>query len=276
MKLIQKLSVLIVGFTLVLGMITPGTAVTRGGELDNDGHPHVGMMIADVGGNPAWRCSGTLIAPTLFITAGHCTDGADGARVWFDAYHESYNPAANGYPFTGGEGIEGTPSTHPGYEILGPWFQYDLGVVVLDTAVYMDTYGELPELGQLNALATKRGQQDVTFTAVGFGLQKAFPDAAAWKDEALKNRMVAYPKLNQINTPGMTGDFSLLLSNNAKTGGTCFGDSGGPNFIGDTNVMAGVTSYGLNPTCSGVGGVYRLDTADDLNWLYGTFGDLML
>ena len=84
--------------------------------------------------------------------------------------------------------------------------------------------------------------------------------------------MVAYPKLNQING-GIVGDFSLLLSNNAHTGGTCFGDSGGPNFIGKTNVVGGVTSFGMNGNCAGTGGVYRVDRADDLDWLYGEFGD---
>ena len=78
--------------------------------------------------------------------------------------------------------------------------------------------------------------------------------------------MILHPHLIQINR-GIVGDFSLLLSNNAHTGGTCFGDSGGPNFIGDTNVIAGVTSFGLNSTCAGTGGVYRIDQADDLNWL---------
>jgi secreted trypsin-like serine protease len=83
--------------------------------------------------------------------------------------------------------------------------------------------------------------------------------------------MVAHPHLLQINT-GFTGDFSILLSNNANTGGTCFGDSGGPNFIGTSNVIAGVTSYGLNTACGGTGGVYRIDKADDLDWI-ATFFD---
>ena len=71
--------------------------------------------------------------------------------------------------------------------------------------------------------------------------------------------MVSHPKLDQINAPGFTGDFSMLLSNNTKTGGTCFGDSGGPNFLGSSNVIAAVTSYGLNNSCGGTGGVFRLD-----------------
>jgi hypothetical protein len=49
-------------------------------------------------------------------------------------------------------------------------------------------------------------------------------------------------------------------------------DSGGPNFIGDSNVVGGVTSFGLNGNCAGTGGVYRVDQADDLNWLNSAFG----
>ena len=99
------------------------------------------------------------------------------------------------------------------------------------------------------------------------------PDAAAWKENNLRVRMVADPHLLQINVPGFTGDFSLLLSNNSATGGTCFGDSGGPNFIGNTNVVGAVTSFGINATCGGTGGVYRVDRADDLGWLYEEFGE---
>jgi hypothetical protein len=140
---------------------------------------------------------------------------------------------------------------------------------VLDEPVVMSAYGALPVLNQLDALKVQRGQQDVTFTAVGYGLQKSFPDAAAWKNLSLKIRMVAYPRLIQINTR-QVGDFSILLSNNANTGGTCFGDSGGPNFVGTSSVIAGVTSYGRNGNCAGTGGVYRIDRADDLDWI-GTF-----
>jgi secreted trypsin-like serine protease len=75
--------------------------------------------------------------------------------------------------------------------------------------------------------------------------------------------MYAEPHLVQINT-GFTGSFSLMLSNNAATGGTCFGDSGGPNYLGTGSVIAGVTSFGLNGNCAGTGGVFRLDRADVL------------
>ena len=248
--------------------VSPVAAVTDG-ELDGEGHPYVGLMVAqDADGNPLWRCSGTLLSDTVFLTAGHCTEApAAHVEIWFDADVESGIPA-NGYPFTGDVG--GTPNTHPQYN-PNAFFLFDLGVVVLDTPYALSEYGALPGLNQLDALKTRRGHQDVTFTAVGYGLQESFPDAASWQENNRRVRMVAHPKLNQING-GLVGDFSLLLSNNTHTGGTCFGDSGGPNFIGTSNVVAGVTSFGLNGNCAGTGGVYRVDRADDLDWL-ATFFD---
>jgi V8-like Glu-specific endopeptidase len=241
----------------------PASAITDG-SLDGDAHPYVGLMVAqDSDGNPLWRCSGTLISPTLFLTAGHCTEApAAHAEIWFDADVQSGVPG-NGYPNTGDVG--GTTFTHPQYD-PNAFYLHDLGVVVLDTPVVMSAYGSLPTLNQLDALKSGKVKQDTFFTAVGYGLQKAFPDAASWKDQALKVRMVSYPRLIQINT-GYTGDGSMILSNNANTGGTCFGDSGGPIFMGDSNVVAGVTSFGKNGTCAGQGGVYRVDRADDLDWL---------
>ncbi|MGH2615747.1 MAG: trypsin-like serine protease [Thermomicrobiales bacterium] len=248
------------------------SAEVTDGELDGNRHPYVGLMSAQTAaGDHLWRCSGTLISPTLFLTAGHCTEPpAEHIEIWFAADVEAgIADGAIDYPGTGDVG--GTPYTHPQYD-PDAFFLFDLGVVVLDDPLVMDEYGVLPDLNQLDSLARKRGKKDVTFTAVGYGLQKSFPDAASWKEQAQKIRMFARPKLNQINT-GFTGDFSLLLSNNAHTGGTCFGDSGGPNFIGATKVIGGVTSYGLNGTCGGTGGVYRVDRADDLDWLHDEFAD---
>lgn len=256
------LFVAVIVFSLVFSFVGTAQAVTDG-ELDGNGHPYVGLMVAQTAaGVPLWRCSGTLISPTLFLTAGHCTEAPAGhVEIWFDA--DLTDAAAHQYPNVGDVG--GTPFTHPQYN-PNAFFLFDLGVVVLDEPVVMATYGVLPGLNVLDSLKTQRGKQDVTFTAVGYGLQMSFPDAAAWKEHNLRLRMVAHPKLNQING-GIVGDFSLLLSNNTNTGGTCFGDSGGPNFIDDSNVVGGVTSFGLNGNCAGTGGVYRVDRADDLAWL---------
>jgi len=252
----------------LLVVVVPAGAVTDG-ELDGNGHPYVGLMVAqDADGNPLWRCSGTLLSSKLFLTAGHCTESpAAHVEIWFDADVESGIPG-NGYPFDGDVG--GTPYTHPSYN-PNAFYLFDLGAVVLDKPLKMKKYGKLPGLNSLDAL---KPSSSTLFTSVGYGLQKSFPDAASWKDAALRVRMVANPHLLQINT-GFTGDFSLLLSNNTHTGGTCFGDSGGPNFLGSSNVIAGVTSYGLNSTCGGTGGVYRVDRADDLDWLNSQFGSLL-
>jgi len=243
--------------------VSPVGAITDG-ELDGNGHPYVGLMVAQLAdGTPLWRCSGTLLSSRIFLTAGHCTEApAAHIEIWFDADVESGIPA-NGYPFDGDVG--GTPYTHPNYN-PNAFYLFDLGVVVLDRPMKMKKYGVLPEQDVLDQLATSRGLQDVTFTAVGYGLQEINPVFV----EAERVRMVAHPHLIQING-GLVGDFSVLLSNNHSTGGTCFGDSGGPNFIGESNVLGGVTSFGLNGNCAGTGGVYRVDKADDLNWL-ATFG----
>jgi hypothetical protein len=244
--------------------VFPVGAITDG-ELDGEGHPFVGLMVAqDEDGNPLWRCSGTLLSDTVFLTAGHCTEApAAHVEIWFDADVQSGIPA-NGYPFDGDVG--GTPHTHPDYDPNAFFFR-DLGVVVLDESFPSPNgeYGELPGLDQFDAFKTRRGLQNVTFTAVGYGLQQSSPVFVV----AERVRMVSHPKLNQINVPGFTGDFSLLLSNNAHTGGTCFGDSGGPNFLGDSNVVAGVTSFGLNGNCAGTGGVFRMDRSWSLNFVNG-------
>jgi hypothetical protein len=224
-------------------------------------------------GDYLWRCTGTLISPTVFVTAGHCTFGADYAVVYFDAGPIIPDPdftldtrsceGIEGYPCGGG--VTGTVYTHPEYDD-NAFYLHDLGVVILDDPVNLDEYGALPELGALDDLSV-----GALFTSVGYGLQKSYPDAAARKNIGIRERLVAHPRLLQINK-GIVGDYAILLSNNSHTGGTCFGDSGGPNFIDDSNIIAGVTSFGLNPVCGGTGGVYRLDQADDLEWL-ATFLD---
>jgi secreted trypsin-like serine protease len=261
---------------LVLALSTVGIvgAVTDG-EPDGKGHPYVVLLLMDVGGQPAYRCSGTLLSATVLLTAGHCAGAPgefSGMRVFTESDVQNGN---NTYPYAGGPNSVEAKSwaAHPLYP-TAPFYVHDVGVVILEEpGVVLSEYGTLPSVNQLDALKTKRGQQDVTFTAVGYGLQMSFPDAAAWKEHNVKVRMVAHPKLNQINVPGYTGDFSMVLSNNANTGGTCFGDSGGPNFIGDSNVVGGVTSFGKNGNCAGTGGVFRMDRQNVLDFVNSFLDD---
>lgn len=251
---------------LTFGVVADASAVTDG-RLDGSDHPFVGLMVAqDDQGEPLWRCSGTLLSSTVFLTAGHCAEApAAHVEIWFDTDVESGIPG-NGYPFIGDVG--GTPHTHPDYD-PGAFFLHDVAVVVLDDPMAMSAYGTLPDADDYDGFKTKRGLQHVWFASVGYGLQMSFPDAASWKENNERVRYVAEPKLIQIDAPGFTGDFSMLLSNNANTGGTCFGDSGGPNFLRDTHEVAGITSYAINGNCAGTGGVFRTDRADVLAFIHG-------
>src|SRR3990172_4254763 len=144
---------------LVLASLGVAYAITDG-QPDGNGHPYVGLMVAqDASGTPLWRCSGTLLSPTLFLTAGHCTEApAAHVEIWFAADVESGIPS-NGYPFDGDVG--GTPYTHPSYN-PNAFYLFDLGVVVLDAPMVMSEYGELPTLNQLDLLKTRRGHNDNT------------------------------------------------------------------------------------------------------------------
>lgn len=267
MKKIRNLFGIFTAFTLLA--IGPASAVTNG-DLDGEDHPHVGLMIFDVDGSPAFRCSGTLISATVMLTAGHCTfdndlpgTGGDitGGRVWFDATEDVIRNDKD-YPFGGSGAIEFEFwVAHPDFPDA-PFFVNDAGIVILSTPV-AGPYGVLPTVDQLDELKTKRGKQSQTFTAVGYGLQQINPVFI----QASLDRMVAHPRLIQINVPGFTGDFSLLLSNNHSTGGTCFGDSGGPNFIGDSHVIGGITSFGINGNCAGTGGIFRVDRQNVLDFI---------
>jgi secreted trypsin-like serine protease len=231
------------------------------GTLDGNAHPAVGLLVMDIAGSPAFRCSGTFIAPTVFLTAGHCAGEPgefSGMRVFTESDVQDGN---NNYPFAGPNTIEAKAwHSHPLFT-EAQFFLHDVGVVILKKPFNLpaNTYGKLPTANQLEALQPSAA---TTFTAVGYGLQQINPAFVT----SQRIRMDAEPHLVQIDT-GFTGSYSLLLSNNAATGGTCFGDSGGPNYLGSSNVVAGVTSFGLNGTCGGTGGVFRLDRQDVIDFV---------
>jgi secreted trypsin-like serine protease len=244
----------------------PAAAVTYG-EPDGNAHPYVGLVVFyDEDGEPMHRCSGTLLSATVFLTAGHCTFGATSAQVWFDPVVTT----ESGYPFTGG--VTGTPYTHPGYDEFATFPNTsDLGIVVLDRRVKLSTYGRLPSLGFLDSLATKRGQQAITFTVVGYGLQEVKPNFSA-----LRERFRASQQLTDLRS-ALTDGYNLRATNapgegtgdgQTPAGGTCFGDSGGPVFYGNTNIIVGVTSFGLNENCKGGDYAYRTDIANAQNFIY--------
>jgi len=266
----MKRVALALGLTLVLILASVGVvgAITDG-ELDGSRHPHVVLILMEVGGEPAFRCSGTLISPTVVLTAGHCTNNYpdepySGMRIFTESDVQAGIGTTNNYPYGGGKySVEAKSwAAHPLYQ-TAPFYVHDVGVIVLKKAVRLPAYGELPTVDQFDSLDNG---PDTVFTAVGYGLQQSFPDASYWKTHNTRTRYLAHPWLIQING-GIVGDYSFLLSNNAHSGGTCFGDSGGANFLGDTNLVAGITSFGLNGNCAGTGGVFRTDRQDVLDFV---------
>jgi len=267
----KKMLLAVFSVMVILSVVVSSAGAITDGELDGEGHPHVVLLLMEVGGAPAFRCSGTLLSATVLLTAGHCTNNFPGSpytgmRVFTESDVEAGIGKTNNYPFAGPNSVEAVSwAAHPLYE-TAPFFVHDVGVVILEEpGVVLDEYGTLPSVNQLDKLKTKRGLQNVTFTSVGYGLQQINPVFV----QSDRIRMVAHPHLIQINVPGFTGDFSLLLSNNHSTGGTCFGDSGGPNFLGDSNVVAGITSFGINGNCAGTGGVFRTDRQNVLDFVNG-------
>lgn len=212
-----------------------------GGGPDGNGHPSVGALLAPQAfSDGTWEeCTGTLISPTVFLTAEHCDEGLSRVSVTFDS---TYNSAT-------GTTYEGTWHGNPSYS-KAQGDPHDIAVVVLDKAVSGITPSRLPTLGQFDALA-----HGAAITSVGYGAQSVTMGKGGATFHYADVRYVATGSLN-ARTPSW-----LRASMNPATGdgGTCYGDSGGPNFLGDTNIVAGTTITG-DFVCRATNVDYRLDT----------------
>lgn len=259
----KRLSIVLVLVALLA--MTVGTAyAVVWGEPDGDAHPYVGLLVFDVNGSPAWRCSGTLISPTVVLTAGHCAFGATGARIWFDS-NVTGNPE---YPFGGATSVEGTPYAHPAYNnFAGFPNTSDVGVVVLEEAVTDVGYGALPAVGAVDDLYYGRAPgTPPLMNIVGYGRQAVVPHP-----QVQLIRYQGNPQIVELNSAN-TGGWNIHLGSNPGKGqgqgGACFGDSGGPALLStNSNVVGGVGSFVLNGNCVGAGFYYRVDTAHALDWI---------
>ena len=166
----------------------PAFAITKN-YVEDFQHPFVGLVtFYDETGEYSHRCSGSLLSPTVFLTAGHCTDGATTARVYFqqDA-GANYDPETEadpvtGYPETCAPSTLGTTCAtsdelyNYGFDDFASFPNTrDAGLVILDQPIELDEYGALAAPGSLDELATRRGQQAITFTASGYGLTESNP-----------------------------------------------------------------------------------------------------
>jgi hypothetical protein len=223
----------------VLTLASAALAITYG-EPDGNRHRNVGALLAPVPySDGTWTtCSGTLISARVFLTAAHCDQGVSRVAVTFDSV------------YTAGTGTTywGTWHADPSYS-QAQSDPHDLAVVVLDNAVTGIAPARLPGAGSLAGLA--RG---TSFTSVGYGAQSVTIEKGPTFHYA-DVRYVATGSLNAVNPAWLRISMNPTLGD----GGTCYGDSGGPNFLGDTDILAATTITG-DFMCRATNVVYRLDT----------------
>ena len=282
---------LVVLLAMALGMLAttalPAGAIT-GNYVEDNEHPFVGLVVFyDEEGEFLHRCSGSLLTPTVFLTAGHCTDEATGAttaRVYFqqDA-GANYDPETeldpvSGYPEECANGTLGTLCATSdelydyGFDdFAGFPNTKDVGLVILDQEIALPEYGQLAEAGFLDQLAAESKRKAITFTASGYGLTESNPVHVT----SFRERLMAQSRLTNLRSHNTDG-FNLQTNGNGSgRGGTCSGDSGGPVFYGgfESNTIVAVTSFGMNEWCRGVDFAYRTDQQAVMEWIRGIVGE---
>jgi Trypsin len=254
------IGVLLIFVGLVM-VAEPAVAITDGQR--DEVHTNVGV-IRFTTESGRFRCSGTLISPTVVLTAGHCTgDTADSpATDVFVSFNTDLplDPLASGITpaertARAANYITGTAHPDPNWDgKLSIAKQHDQGVVVLDAPAASKWPGITP--APLLPVGTLDGNQgvlkDQTFTLVGYGV-----DIGAMKAQiVVPERRSTTSFLKNVQDEVVT--FQINDRDSKAGGGSCFGDSGGPTFLGQ--YVVGDSSYVNSLTCNGTSGYQRVDT----------------
>jgi hypothetical protein len=230
---------------LSLALVPSADAITYG-VPDGTAHPSTGALLAQVAyPDGTWAlCSGTLISPTVFLTAAHCDDGVTRMQVTFDT---SYDRAT-------GTAYWGTWHADPLFN-QSTSDPHDIAVVVFDAPIPGITPARLPAANSLDNLP--KNQQ---FTSVGYGAQSVSKGKGG---KTFNYADVRWAGVGTLNT--VTKSWLKISQNPSQgNGGTCYGDSGGPNFLGAgssaTDIVAGTTITG-DTWCHSTNVDYRMDSA---------------
>ena len=221
-----------------------------GGNLDSGRHPASGALLVPGPNGLVPECSGVLIAPRVFLTAGHCTNHALAAGGAYVVFGDTLDPGT-------WTPIHGTAVTDPafGHDSSDP---HDLGVIVLDQNAPVAP-ATLPAAGAADRLA----KDAVAPMSVGYGYSDRFGKGYVY--DGLRHA-AAMPVVSQTAT---------LLRISSQTGAQlCFGDSGGPQYLPGSSTVVSVTSGG-NPVCKGNATATRLDSASARGFLSSFVGSLV-
>lgn len=233
----------------LLALLAANAQAITFGQADGNKHPQVGALVDhDSRGTAYAFCTGTMISPTVMLTAAHCDPGVPMVKVTFESQ------------------VQGAAVMYTGRYIPHANYRqsqndpHDIAVVVFDQPIPGVVPAKLPTAGLFDTLKDNGMLADTHYTAVGYGGQERTFDEKG-------KPYIAYEDRREwaVSAFGAMNQSWLRLSQNSALGnsGTCFGDSGGPNFIGsgdgETTVLAGTTITG-DSQCVQSNVIYRLDT----------------
>jgi hypothetical protein len=243
LRLLTLVCALLVGAVVA----SPAAAIVDG-KPDTQ-HRYVGLLLTELNGGLVPVCSGSLIRPTVFLTAAHCTASIGDAPAYV-SFDQKVSPSS--------ELVSGTAVQNPAFGVSFP-DTHDVAVVLLDTPVTDRGFAALPSVGLLERLRKNRA-----LTVVGYGAEAFEFGGGKPRPTFNLSRNFASARLTTLRSASASG-FNIQVT--ASPARICFGDSGGPVLLGNTDTVVGITSFVANASCAGIAFAYRADTASTLGFL---------